>query len=596
MVGFNNAGFDYPIVHELMVNPYLFDYNKAYQISQKIIGSQHGGFRVNSVKYSDRLIPQIDIFKICHFDNRAKATSLKALQFAMRSHSLEDLPFKLRDLNDQEKNILREYNVHDVVETEKFFLKNLDAVAMRREYVDNGILFGDVMNFADTKIGIEYFIKKLGRNKCFAGGKPKQTFRELIEFKRIILPKIYFRTEMYQELLEWFKLQYIYIKKKDQINPKHKAHFSGLDFHFGIGGVHASAENKVFHSTETHQVIDVDVTGMYPAVAIANRFAPEHLGDSFVEVYKQIVGDRANYAKGTTQNAVLKLASNGVYGNSNNPFSPFYDPQYTFSVTINGQLQIMQLVESITLIPGVELIQANTDGITIRLEKKYNNLFKFWCDNWEKDSGLKLEYVDYNRMWIRDVNNYIAETMDGKLKRKGTYWFPLNEGDYSGWWNKDFSNLASKIAAEKMMTHSWPVEAAIKLVTDPFDFMLRYKATGSSVLYIGGVEQLKTVRYYVAHNGQPMKKLSPPKGEIGQYKRKQKLTTEYFEAILKEVGKDVWDERIHMKNKNKYSIVETSVQAGKLVKQCNVASDFDWNSVDWNYYIDEAKKVIIGSK
>jgi hypothetical protein len=186
--------------------------------------------------------------------------------------------------------------------------------------------------------------------------------------------------------------------------------------------------------------------------------------------------------------------------------------------------------------------------------------------------------------------------MDGKLKRKGTYWFPLNEGDYSGWWNKDFSNLASKIAAEKMMTHSWPVEAAIKLVTDPFDFMLRYKATGSSVLYIGGVEQLKTVRYYVAHNGQPMKKLSPPKGEIGQYKRKQKLTTEYFEAILKEVGKDVWDERIHMKNTNKYAIVETSVQAGKLVKQCNVASDFDWNSVDWNYYIDEAKKVIIGSK
>ena len=369
-----------------------------------------------------------------------------------------------------------------------------------------------------------------------------------------------------------------------------------MEFHFGIGGVHASAENKIFVSNDKYQIVDIDVTGMYPAVAIVNHFSPEHLGESFVQVYKQIVMDRARYKKGTAQNAVLKLASNGVYGNSNNPYSPFYDPQYTFSVTVNGQLQLLQLVELISLIPGLELIQTNTDGITVYIERKYENLFKFWCDEWEKMTGLVLEEVRYSRMWIRDVNNYFAETEDGKLKSKGAYWYPKVEKDYEGWWSKDYSNLASKIAVEKVMTHSWPCEIAIKLVTNPFDFMLRYKAVGASVLYIGDVKQLKTVRYYVSKTGGAMKKISPPKGENGQFKRKNKLKDKYFNDIMKEIGKDVWDERVHTKNKSKYQTVEISVQAGWKVKQCNLATDFDWIDVDWTYYIEEAKKLLIGSK
>lgn len=595
MVGFNNIGFDYFIIHELMVNQYTFDYHKAFQIAQKIITSQRNGGRgFKYIRSFDRLIPQIDMMKVCHFDNKAKTTSLKALQFAMRSESLEDLPYDIRLLNDQEKDKLRKYNIHDVKETERFFLKNKHLIDMRREYINNGVLRGDVLNYSDVKIGIEYLTARLGRSKCYSGNKPRQTMRESIDFFNIILPKIQFRTEIFQEVLSWFRKQKIYIANRER--PKLSVNLAGLNFHFGVGGVHASAENKVFESDDTYQIIDVDVAGMYPAVAIANRFAPEHLGQSFVDVYKQIKDDRSRYAKGTSQNAALKLAGNGAYGNSNNPFSFMYDPKFTFSVTINGQLQLLQLVEMIDLIPDCNLIQANTDGITVIINKKYIALFRMWCKEWEKITGLVLEEVKYNRMWIRDVNNYISETMKGKLKRKGAYWYPIVDKDYEGWWNKDFSNLASKIAVEKVMTHSWPVETAIRLVTNPFDFMLRYKATGSSKLFIGDEEQQKTVRYYVSINGQPMKKISKPKGEIGQYKRKNKLKDKYFNDIMNEIGKDVWDERIHTKKKSKYAIVETSVQAGWKVTECNVASDFDWSNVDWSYYIEECKKLIIGSK
>jgi len=575
-----------------MTNPHTFNAKKGYDVAQKIIDSQKYGKRVNGISVKNRLIPQIDPFKFCHFDNAAKRTSLKALEFSMRSDSVEDLPFSPHTpLTDEQIDKLRSYNEHDVTETEKFFMKVEHHVDMRREYQNDGLLFGDVLNFSDVKIGVEYMINRLGKSVCFSGGKPNQTFRDIIDFKDIILPKIWYRTEKYNNILKWFMDQRKIVGKSD--NPKLKINLAGLDFHFGIGGVHASADNKIFYTDETHQIIDIDVSGMYVAVAIANRFAPEHLGQSYVDAYRQVKEDRAKYKKGTPRNAALKLAGNGTYGNSNNPYSPFYDPRYTFSVTINGQLQIIQLVEMIDLIPDCELIQANTDGITVRILKENKWLFDAWCKEWEKITGLNLEEVLYSRMIIRDVNNYIAETMEGKLKRKGTYWYPLSEKDYDGWWNKDFSNLASKKAAEKNMLNSWPVFQTLKLVSDKFDFMLRYKATGDSKLFLGDEEQLNFVRYYVSTKGKTLKKVSPPKGELGQYKRKNKLTDDFFNQVMNEIGPDQWDERIHTGNKSKYSIRESVIQKGWKIKLCNKAEDFNWSDVDWDYYIEEANKIIV---
>ena len=594
MVGYNNIGFDYLILHELMINPHSFSYQKASEIADKIINGQKRNQKVRGIAVYNRLIPQIDIMKICHFDNRMKATSLKQLQVAMRSESVEDLPFDIRPLNDQEKDKLIEYNVHDVTETEKFFMLNEHHVKLRREYLEDGVFNdnSDVLNYSDVKIGTEYLINKIGKTKCYAGGKPRQSFRDEIPFSNVILPKIFFRTEPYEGVHDWFMRQVVFMSQKER--PSASIPLSGLTFHFGVGGVHASAENKVFHTTETHQIIDVDVAGMYPSVAIANGFGPEHLGESFTMVYSQIKADRARYAKGTSRNKALKLAGNGAYGNFNNSYSPLYDPKCMLSVTLNGQLQIVQLVEMMDLIPDCELIQANTDGITVRVNKDYENIFTFWCEEWERETGLVLERVDYSRMWIRDVNNYMAETMDGKLKRKGAYQYPKSVEDYDGFWNKNYSNIASKIAVEKVHTDSWPCEAAIKLVTNPFDFMLLYKTPGGSKLYIGDEPQQKTLRYYVSKTGQPMKKISPPKGEEGQYKRKNKLKDEYFDKIMSEIGKDVWDARIHTGNKSKYTTRTTSVQSGWKVKACNKASDFDWSDVDWDYYTEETKKLVIG--
>lgn len=590
MVGYNSLGFDYPIVHRLMLEPHSFGPNSFYELAQKIIGQDYG-FNSYMVGFKNRFIPQIDLVKINHFDNKNKRVRLKELEFSMRSKTVEDLPFDFhKPTNDEQKQKVIEYCIHDVDRTEDFFHRCQKALNMRLDLLNDGALYGDVLNYSDVKIGTEVFINKLGRNNCYAKGKPKQTFRSQINFNQIILPKIHFRTDEFNQVLTWFKEQVYY---PGTPAPKLETTIDDLTYHFGIGGIHASVESKVFRSNDDYIIKDVDVAGMYPAIAIANGFHPEHMGRGFVDVYKQLQNDRKQYPKGTAMNATLKLAMNGVYGNSNNQYSPFYDPRYTFSVTVNGQLQLFQLAESLSLIPGLRIIQANTDGITAYVPREHEYLFNMWCDEWEKATGLVLEYVDYDGMWIRDVNNYISRTFDGKIKRKGAYWYPEKDDDYDGVWNKDFSMMVVQKAASEWLLNGINPEAYVNISTDPYDFMKRYKTPGKAKVFIGDKEVTKTVRYYVCKTGKPMKKLAPPKGPISEFKRKNKLTDDYFNQVMKEIGLGVWDERVHTKNKSKYQEVITSVESGKLVKECNNMANFDWNDVDFEYYIDEIKKLNI---
>ncbi len=598
MVGFNSLSFDYPILHELITSPYTFDAAKAHLLGNNIINTQTYGRPQHSIRMGERVIPQIDLVKINHFDNANKRTSLKALQVAMRLESVEDLPFDPTiDLTSEQMDQLISYGIHDVIATEQFLEKCKHLIVMRKDLLDNGILSGDVLNYSDVKLGTEYLVKKIGRSKCFiSGSNPRQTLRSSVAFKDIILPKVQYRNEGFNAVLEWFRAQTIYPNQKDR--PALEAKLGGLQFNFGMGGVHASVKARAFETNDTHVIRDVDVGSMYPAICIANRFAPEHLGQAFTTAYRQLNDDRKQYPRGTTMNLVLKLANNGASGNFENKFSPLFDLKCAYSMRINGQLQLLQLAEMFSMIPGLEMIQANTDGITALVRRDTLSFFDMWCNEWECLTGLKLEKVDYSKMWIRDVNNYIAIDTKGKIKRKGAYWYPITEDDYHGSsgsnWNKDFSNLSAQKAVEACLINGWSPESVVRLISDPFDFMMRYKTPAGAKLFIGDKEMLKTVRYYVSTQGEPMKKVAYPKGNIGDWKRAPKVTDETWTKVISEIPEGAWDPRIHTKNKSKYEMATTSIESGRLIKECNRASNFNWNDLDYDYYTGEIKKLMIG--
>lgn len=101
----------------------------------------------------------------------------------------------------------------------------------------------------------------------------------------------------------------------------------------------------------------------------------------------------------------LKLSLNGAYGKSNESTSWLYDPMFTMQITLNGQLMLTMLAEILVdNIEECEVLQVNTDGITVRINKNEKYNYGELCNHWEALTGLELEFVEYSKMVIRDVN------------------------------------------------------------------------------------------------------------------------------------------------------------------------------------------------
>ena len=409
MVGFNNVSFDYPVLHALTkmgkATPQVL-----YEKAMSLINSEN---RFDGMIYpSDRRVPQLDLFKIHHFDNKARTTNLKALEFSMRMDNISDLPFALGStLTRDQVQVLKDYCAHDVSATKRFMQASLEQIRFR--YALTAKHGRDFTNHNDTKIGAEIFQMELEAAgvQCYEygpnGRQPRQTMRDKIALQYCIPQWVEFEHPEFQRIKSWFNEQVITETKgvfKDVV-----ARVGGLDFIFGTGGLHASVENQSFVADDEWMIYDMDVTSLYPSIAIEHGHYPEHLGEEFVNVYRRLREQRVGYKKGTAENAMLKLALNGVYGKSNDKFSIFYDPKFTMTITLSGQMMIALLAERLLAIQSLSICQCNTDGISVWIKRIDKPLLDAFCRRWEKETRLSLEYVEYKKMVIRDVNNYIAE-------------------------------------------------------------------------------------------------------------------------------------------------------------------------------------------
>jgi hypothetical protein len=611
MVGYNNVGFDYPVMHYIMMNQWVGApeiYTKAMSI---IRGQDKFGHMIWD---NDRIVEQLDLYKICHFDNAARATSLKSLEFAMRMDSVEDLPFEVGlTLDDEQKEVLHTYNAHDVVSTCMFYARCLDQIAFRETLTKKHNR--NFMNHNDAKIGAEIFIMKLEESgiECYEKVKgrrqPRQTFRPSIDLNQVVAPWIEFEQPEFQRILNWFKAQTITETKG--VFKDVNCSVDGLQFDFGTGGIHACVNGRIFEAKE-NQVIQLrDVVSYYPNLAIKNRYHPEHMGDGFCNIYEDLFNQRRSYPKGTPENAALKLSLNGTYGNSNNVYSPFYDPFFTMQITINGQLQLCLLAEKLMKAPSLEMIQLNTDGVAFICDKVDLPYVDAVCAWWEQVTCLELETDDVSRFFSRDVNNYIMEHTNGKIKRKGAYVSAVN-------WHQDPSALVVPKAAEAALVHGVDIRTFIENHDDDFDFMIRAKVPRSNNLVMRYAEwdvEIKLpniARYYISNTGGSLVKIAPPTGVAGTWKRKPRVPDAEYERVIAELGEvdyvSDWgqerygipcdvigtphDERIHTKNKSKHTIREMGVSVGWKCTECNHIKNFDRSTVNYDYYVAEAEKLV----
>lgn len=657
-VGFNNIQFDYPVLHKLIglmlsdkmpVNGATIA-KRVYKFAQEQIESFKGDGFGNTVKTDEQYFKQLDLFKIHHFDNKAKSTSLKMLEFNMRENNIEDLPFPVgMELNSEQIDVLLQYNEHDVEMTRVFYIKSIPLIELREQLSHK--YNRDFMNHNDTKIGKDYFIMRLEEAGVpvykMVDGKRKmnQTKRDVINLGECLFDYYDFKRPEFIAIKNWFAKQRIRetkgvfsdieehllgdvaqyaemsLKQKKFKSAPTKTEYdaflrehpkgwveevklaatewlldeqgnhvtetfydakgkqktrkvrvnktsyygcwriaetlnvvvNGFRFDFGVGGIHGSLSSKAIKDNKTYMIRDADVASMYPNIAISNNCYPLHLTKKFCEIYKDVYEQRKSFAKGSAENGVMKLALNGVYGDSNNQYSPFYDPAYTMKITINGQLSLCLLAEKLLEIEGLKIAQVNTDGITVAMRRDTEEQYMEICEAWQKQVGLELEYADYSAMWIRDVNNYIAQYTNGKLKNKGAYEYK----DLG--WHKNASCLVVPMAAEANMVFGKDVREFISEHTEKFDFMLRTKVPRSSrlVLVHDGFDVLQQniCRYYPCKDGGKLVKIMPPLEDGGE-ERRLGIDTE-------------WN-----------------------VKTCNNMLDFA-DDIDYDYYVSEVEKLII---
>ena len=247
-VGFNSLGFDYVVMHwildkakeaKLNSEDLHLTANKIYKYAMKVIDSKRDGGFGMSVKSDKIIINQLDLFKMNHYDNKAKMTSLKLLEFNMRLKNIEDLPFPVgQPLTSEEMEVLIKYNFSDVDATLEFYKLCYDAIAFRADLTTK---FGfDCTNLNDGKIGEQFFMKKIEVDKPYAFYEPsidgkrkiRQTKRSHIVIKDCIFPYIQFNFPEFNAIKKWLMKQTI---------TETKGVFSDLEEH-ALGDVAKYAE------------------------------------------------------------------------------------------------------------------------------------------------------------------------------------------------------------------------------------------------------------------------------------------------------------------------------------------------------------------
>lgn len=509
MIGFNNLAYDYPILHFILTHIKILQNltseeltAKLYEKSQEIIKAEY-----STIKEKEVQIPQLDLYKIHHLDNKAKRASLKDIEIAMQFKRVEDLPFSYNHVvkYDEIEKIL-DYNLNDVEATLEFYKRSLEEIRLRQKISKKYTL--PCINYSNTKIGSELLLKLycIKTNKNIFEVRKLRTYRDFIVFKDIIFDYIKFNSKIFTNFLDKLKTKTISQTKNAF---EESIIYKGFQYDYGLGGIHGSIKAGIYTSDDNHLIIDADVGSLYPSIAIVNKLYPKHLGEEFYQVYKEDIVDirLAEKAKKELGDKAIvdgfKEAANASYGKSNEEYSWLYDPQYTMQTTINGQLMLTMLAEQLVdQIPNLLMIQINTDGLTVNIEKQYKPLYDTICKEWEQYTKLNLEFAEYSKMCIKDVNNYLSIYTNDKVKYKGC--FEIDKFLY-----KNPSNRIVAKALSEYFVKGIPIKYTLLNNTNILDFCIRFKATygwRSEVRKIiedriETVKCQKTNRYYISKSG-----------------------------------------------------------------------------------------------
>ena len=463
---------------------------------------------------------QVDLYRYWAKSLRmSKQLSLKALAIQLDWDEIQELPYyhKKRLSNSEQLEIIRYNNRNDLGVLDKLVDKMKDQINLRRSLVkeyDINCMSWDAPKIASKIIQNDLELKGV---KTYNGSNPIQSYSGYVNLKDILIPLSFngsyippvltkeqvkkgvsrYRKNYKNPLSFYQNLLNDKVKDTDEIcasvifeNPNG----FNLTADYGSGGIHGVTSNKVWLESEW-DIVDWDFSGFYPNLIKNYKFVPRHLGNKFLDLFVNIINERmiAKKNKDEFKSAVYKLLVNSTYGMLGNEYSYLKDIQQVLAICINGQLIVSYLMEK-AIEKGYSVIACNTDGFSV-VRKKGEKTIKEIIKEIEDINtfDIELEYFPIKNWWIRDINNYICQFQNGKIKKKGLF-------NYSKDLGESVDALIIPMALEKYFIEGIQPKDFIPTVKEPYPFCLSKKINKGYKVYWNGVQVQNLNRFFIKKN------------------------------------------------------------------------------------------------
>jgi hypothetical protein len=527
-VGYNNVEYD-QVILQYVLNNYeeWYDLTGA-EIAHKVrlFNNRHMDDRKYGLppRYKEKDFPifPLDLYKINHFDNEAKWTSLKWCEFMMNM-GVEEMPIRhdTQGLTDEQLDEVISYRRHDVMATLGLLYitigepdkvmevngnvpvphladyKGMNKLQDRFDVMEETGLI--CLNWSDVKIGEEW--NKLDYMKAKGITDEREVFSKDIKypygkkFKKYFPKTMKFQTHQLNEFIK--KLGEEYVKNEKQEFP---ITIGKTTYTIAKGGIHSTEKNRMIITPKGYKYRDADVGSQYPNSIVKLEIYAPHLDRLLLEQYNGKIELRITYKTKANElkamnlkiearkfesiQGLLKLCLNGgYYGKLGQKGSWLEFPEGLLRVCMGNQIEILMAIEAMEM-EGFQVLSGNTDGFTTMFPEEKEARYMEICKEWENKVGNhklgKLEYVDYIKMYQMNINHYIGQYIDAKgnikVKKKGK--FVTTYGSPGCELNKNKSMRIIPLALEEYFINGKDPIEFIHNHKDINDFTIGLKASG----------------------------------------------------------------------------------------------------------------------
>jgi len=490
IITFNGINYDFPIISLALSgvsNTLMKDASddiitgglKPWQIADK-----YGGVDLSEFNH-------VDLIEVA-----PGQCSLKIYGGRLHSKRMQDLPIEHTAMITPEQRVeLVTYCKNDLQTTIDLYLEIKPQVDLRREMSKE--FDKDVRSKSDAQIAEVVIRSEVEKRKGLRVWR--QELHPQYSFKYRVPDFVSFHAPGMRHILDIIrKCEFSLSEAGKVVTPKAMLDMRirighGL-YKFGIGGLHSCEKSTSHFADDKTLISDMDVTSYYPACILNQNLCPSNMGEDFIEVYRSLVKRRvaAKKAGNNVVNETIKVVINGSFGKFGSKWSILYAPDLMIQVTLTGQLAILMLIEAIEA-AGMPVISANTDGLVIKYPESRRSELEAIVKAWSMLTGFDTEESRYSALLSKDVNNYLAIGLDGKVKQKGLYAFV---GSKKSKLEKNPTNFVCVEAVIAKLTKGVPISHTVYECKDIKKFVSVKKVNGGGVYdneFLG-----KAVRWYYA--------------------------------------------------------------------------------------------------